>query len=152
MIKWKTKFFILIIFYYSKFINCQNDVNTIHKDYYDYDLELGKIQIKYLNFKKKNQFTFKLINETKQNDLLINFYSIDCGINIIKKNKDSKAKVRITGNNIISKTNIFSFVIKSNEINNIQLLVKPFINSGNNNKNIKYRACPVVINNYYINE
>jgi len=153
MIKWKTKFFILILFYYSKFINCQNglgnqnDVNITYKDYYDYSLELGKIQIKYLNYKKENQFTFKLINETKQNDLLVNFHSIDCGINIIKKNNHSKANVHITGN----KTNIFSIFIKSNEINNMQLLVEPFLYSRNNNKNIKYRVCPVVINSYYIN-
>ena len=154
MIKWKTKFFILILSYYSKFINCQNylgnqnDVNNANINYYDYSLELEKVQIKYLKYKRKNQFTFKVINELKHNELLVNFHSIDCGINIIKINKDSKKNVPITGN----KTNIFSIVIKPNEINNTQLLVKPFINSGNNNKNIKYRECPVVINSYYINE
>ena len=154
MIKWKTKFFILILSYYSKFINCQNylgnqnDVNNANINYYDYSLELEKVQIKYLKYKRKNQFTFKVINELKHNELLVNFHSIDCGINIIKINKDSKKNVPITGN----KTNIFSILIKPNEINNTQLLVKPFINSGNNNKNIKYRECPVVINSYYINE
>ena len=131
MIKWKIKFFILILFDYSKFINCendsgnQNDVKTSYIDYYDYKLELEKVQIKYLNYKKKNSFNLKGINKIKQNDLLVNFHSIDCDINIININDDSKRNVHITE---VIKKNIFSILIKNNEINNTQLLVVPFIN------------------------
>ena len=154
MFKWKIKFFILILFYYSKFINCeidsgnQNDVKTTYKDYYDYSLEIGKVQIKYLNYTKKNSFTFKGINEISQNDLLVNFYSIDCDIKINNINNDSKDNIYITQ----IKKNIFSILIKNNKINNTQLLLTPFFNSDNNVQYINYRACPVVINSYYLGE
>ena len=154
MIKWKIKFYILILFNYSKFINCendsgnQNDVKTTYIDYYDYSLELEKVQIKYLNYKKKNSFIFKEIKEIKQNNLLVNFHSINCDININNINNDSKDNIHITE----IKKNIFSILIKSNEIKSTQLLVEPFIKSGNNDNYINYRACPVVINSYYIGE
>jgi len=150
MIKWKIKLFILILFDYSKFINYENDswnqnyVKTSYIDYYDYKLELEKVQIKYLNYKKKNSFTLKGINEIKQNDLLVNFHSIDCDINIININNDTKINGHITE----VKKNMFSILIKNNEINNTQLLVVPFINSGNNDQHINYRTCTVVINSY----
>jgi len=155
MIKWKIKFFIFIFIFYSKFINCennsgsQNDVKN--KDYYyNYSLEIKKIQIKYLKYKQKNIFTFQDKNELVRKDLLVNFHSIDCNINISVNNKTEnfEEKVQITE----IKKNIVSITIKSNEINNPQLLVEPFINSGNYYKYIKYRDCPVVINSYYINE
>ena len=107
MIKWKIKFFIFILFKFSQFIICendsgkQNDVKT-YKDYYDNSLELEKVQIKYINYKKINAFTFKGINVKKSNDLLVNFHSIDCDINIIYINNDSKDNVHIIEVNIIS--------------------------------------------------
>ena len=148
MIKWKIKFFIFIFIYYSKFINCENDSekqNDVKNEgnYYNYSIELGKNQIKYLKYMKKNQFTF--IKELKRKDFFVNFHSIDCNINISSINKDSKENVHITE----IKKNIFSISINSNEINNTQLLVEPFIYSGNNDKYINYRNCPVIINSYY---
>ena len=149
MVKWRIIFYILISILYSKFhnINCeiklgnQNDFNTSNIEYLK--LEPRKVQIKYLDYIKKNQFIFEGINET--NNLLVNFHSIDCDIDI---DNNPNTNLKITE----IKKNVFSILIQNNEINNTKLFVNSLINSGNNEKYKQFRKCPVVINSLYINE
>jgi len=151
MIKCEIKFFILI-FIYSEFINCNNDSGNQNDDktaynenLCEYNLELEKSQIIYLNYSKINHFIFENIN----NDLLVNFHSIDCDIDISNINNSLEVKAQIF--EINRKRNIYSLLIKKIEKVKIQFLVETFINS-DNDEYIDYRECPVVINSYYISK
>jgi len=130
MFKWKFIFYILILFLIN--INCQKEKVNI--------IELETEQIEYLSYNKSNIFTFE---KTKKNDLLINLHSIDCEIKII--NKDNNGIKTI-------KDNIFSILISNEQIGKQEFIVKALINSGNNDKNKKFRECPVVINSLYKDE
>ena len=150
MIKWKTRFFILMIIFYLKIINinCEienhNNVNALITEYYN-RLEPKNVQIKYLYYTKKNFFNFANINTNNIiNDLIVNFYSIDCDLNI--KTTTTYKNANITK----IKNYITSIIIKNKLIKDIKFLVEPFINSGNNDKNINFRTCPVVINSLYV--
>ena len=151
MIKWKTRFFILIIILYLKIININCEiqshinVNELNTENYN-KLEPTTVQIKYLYYTKKNFFNFTNTNNMESNsinDLIVNFYSIDCHINIKDNNTYTNASITKIKNYITS------IIIKKNFIKHIYLLVEPFINSGNNDKNINFRTCPVVINSLY---
>jgi len=131
MFKWKLIFYILILFFIN--INCQEEQK-------DNIIELETEQIEYLSYNNKNTFTFE---KTKKNDLLINLYSIDCEINISKNNNFEIKKI---------KDNIFSILIRNEQIGKQKLNVKAFINSGNNDKSKEFRKCPLVINSLYKNE
>ena len=79
MINRNNKYFILILFLIN--INCiHSEYNPNNNKIQDAELEVGKVQIKYLNYSKKNQLFFKEINYA--NDLFVNFHSIDCDIKI----------------------------------------------------------------------
>ena len=154
MIKWRIKFFILIFIYESKFINSENYSGNENEDntydqYFSYIIEPEITQFKYLNY-SDHEFSFRGIDKLKQKDLLVNFYSIDCNINIDidNINKDSENYVFITG----IKSNIYSILIKNNKTKNTELLVRPSIILGNNENYMNSRICPVLINSYYLEE
>ena len=138
MFKWKIKFCILILFLIN--INCQ--LKQENND----EIEPKKVQIKYLHYKNWNKFLFKSINDEK--DLLVNFHSIDCDIQIFSINETNIIK-KINNKN---KNNIFSLLIQKEKIKNTLLYIKPIINSGNNGKNYEFRTCPLIINSVYKNE
>lgn len=143
MIKWKIRNCMLIYILYLKFINInckiesQNDINKIN-------IEPKKVHIKYLYYTKKNIFSF--IGKNVLNNLLVNFYSIDCDIDV--KTNPAKENANITK----IKNDITSIIINKNRIKKVSLEVKPSINSGNNDKNEEFRTCPIVINSLYIGE
>ena len=138
MFKWKIKFCILILFLIN--INCQ--LKQENND----EIEPKKVQIKYLHYKNWNKFLFKSINDEK--DLLVNFHSIACDIQIFSINETNIIK-KINNKN---KNNIFSLLIQKEKIKNTLLYIKPIINSGNNGKNYEFRTCPLIINSVYKNE
>ena len=156
MIKWKIKFFILIFIYKSKFINSENysgnenEVNIYDQDqYFSYIIEPEITQIKYINYSEYHEFSFRGIDKLKQKDLLVNFYSIDCNIEINNVVEDYEKYIFITG----IKRNIHSILIKKNKNKkNIELLIIPSNISGNKDKFNDSRICPVLINSYYLGE
>ena len=137
----------LISILYLKFINInceienQKDDNTNH---YNFHLDSTNVQIEYLYYTKDNLFHFTYNNEF--NDLLINFYSIDCDISIKTNNSETNANITEI------KKDITSVFIKRNKKKKIKLLITPTINSGNNDKNKDFRTCPVVINSLYMDK
>ena len=143
MIKWKIRTYILIYIFYLKFVNItckienQNNINKIK-------IEPQKVHIKYLYYSKINSFNF--IGKNELNNLLVNFYSIDCDIDV-KTNPD-KENANITK----IKNDVTSIIINKNRIKKVSLEVKPLINSGNNDKNEEFRTCPVVINSLYMDK
>ena len=150
MIKWNLRFYIIISILYFKFanINCeiedQGDFNKSISEYYNYQLEQETVLIKYIYYTKKNIFTFK--NTSQLNNLFVNFYSIDCDIHI-------STNVTANNTNITEiKKDITSIIIKNRRISTIKFLVEPKINSGNNDKNIDFKTCPVIINSLYIDK
>ena len=130
MIKWNLRFYIIISILYFKFanINCeiedQGDYNKSISEYYNYQLEQETVLIKYIYYTKKNIFTFKNTSQLTANNT-----------NITEIKKD-----------------ITSIIIKNRRISTIKFLVEPKINSGNNDKNIDFKTCPVIINSLYIDK
>jgi hypothetical protein len=149
MLKWKIRFYILISVLYLKFINInceiedQDDYNTFIPEFYSYQIKPNNSQIKYLYYTKENIFR---ITENKELDLIVNFYSIDCDIHIRTGTTEKYANITEI------KKDITSIIIHKNKIKDIKLIVKPIINSGNNDKNENLRTCPVVINSFYIDK
>ena len=134
MFKWKIKFYVSMILLIN--INCQlEQENNIA-----IEIEPKEVKIIYLNFKKRNKISFK--NITEEDDLLVNFRSIDCDFRIIIKNNE---------NNIV-KNNIFSILLQNIELNNERLYIEPIISSGNLDKNNEFKTCPLVINSVYKNK
>jgi len=143
MIKWKIRTYILIYIFYLKFVNItckienQNNINKIK-------IEPQKVHIKYLYYSKINSFNF--IGKNELNNLWVNFYSIDCDIDV--KTNPAKENANITK----IKNDVTSIIINKNRIKKVSLEVKPLINSGNNDKNEEFRTCPVVINSLYMDK
>ena len=146
MLKWMIRIYIFIYFLYLKLvnINCENQAKD-QQNIIQYDIKLvpKKVEIKYLNYSKNYNFSFVDNNET--DNLLVHFHSLDCNIRF-NDNSNTNQKIKEI------KKNIFSVFIKNNEINTTELLMKPFINSDDNDKTKDLRECPVVINSLYIND
>ena len=148
------QFFQIIFFvlFYSKFYNiiCQNEINEDifegenTKDYISYIIEPGKLQTEYLKYEKYN--VFKVDNNIyNDNDLLVNFYSINCDIEVIGlENNIEKYDL---------KNDSFSFKIMNNNIENTTIKIRPRIDiiNGYNKYNYTLRSCPIVINSMYDN-
>ena len=66
------------------FLSCQNEIKDEFKlkmdNYTDFTLEPGKVQMKYLNDTNTKPFIFK--DKRIYNDLLVNFYSLSCNIEL----------------------------------------------------------------------
>ena len=144
--------FILLLF----LINCsnikgiesndrKNIFNNINQDI-EYNIELQKVQFEHLNYCQNNNF--KIINnKSTNNDIFINFLSINCNINIDVKNNEND------GNNIILlnySEDSYSFLIKKEipSLENIIFQVNPLMDIINGKYKYVYelRSCPLVIN------
>ena len=143
MIKWRLNIYNLfflfsdILFY----VKCQNKIKDEHKqenkNFYNYTLETGISELKYLNETNRNPIQF---SEEINDDLLINFYSPSCDIKLDDVNKQN---VTI----LISSLNAISMKIKNNAFNTSDIIIAQEINFINGRK--KYnnkRICPFIVN------
>ena len=150
MFKWKIRFYMLISILYLKFINIkckiegQDDYNIFISEYYSYQIKPKYSQVKYLYYSQ--EYKFHILEKNELKDLFVNFYSIDCDIHISTGTTEKYANITQI------KKDITSIIIKNKRIKIINILVKPIINSGNNDKNKDLRVCPVVINSLYIGQ
>ena len=144
--------FILLLF----LINCsnikgiesndrKNIFNNINQDI-EYNIELQKVQFEHLNYCQNNNFNI-INNKSTNNDIFINFLSINCNINIDVKNNEND------GNNIILlnySEDSYSFLIKKEipSLENIIFQVNPLMDIINGKYKYVYelRSCPLVIN------
>ena len=101
-------FYILISILYLKFINikCEkegqdNYNNTFISEYNNYQIKPKSCQVKYLYYSKENKFHISKENKLL-NDLLINFYSIDCNIHIRTGTTQKYANITQIKKDIIS--------------------------------------------------
>ena len=114
----------------------------------DTEFEINVIHIQQfsINYEKESVFKFKLINETIENDLIVNMYSINCKVKIRIENESNP-----NDNIIINQMNddIFSFRINPKEINVTKIRVIPLLNSADERikKNYENKTCPLIITN-----
>ena len=100
-------------------------------------LEVEKI--KYENINDEKIFIFK--NGNYNNNLLVNFFSINCDIQIYINDKYNFEKINNIRNN-----DSFSIRIKLDEIENAK--IKALYLKDDNNK---FRTCPLIVNTIYEN-
>ena len=150
MNQWKYLLYNLVLFLFYKLsrqieLDNKSVFNLLNSNYYNYTIEPRKVQIKYVNISNQALFTFKNLSVSK--DLFVNFYSINCDIDITEYS-NTKATIKKIQNDTVS------VQIQSKLISTTQLLVKPSINvlDDINYKHINYRNCPVVINSMFIGE
>ena len=148
MIQWKLNICILqILFSYLLFyINCQIDIEDEFKQkelyYQNFTLEPGKAQMKYLKDTNRNPFIFK--DEGISNDLLVNFYSLSCIVEL----KFSKESI----NDMKLNENIVSMRIKKELIKTSDIIIKEKIQLINGiNKYSNKKNCPLIINTIDLN-
>ena len=135
----------MIIIFFNIFINisCLNDFENINLfksnskiNKNDYSiLEVGKIRNEDINDEKI--FIFK--NEKYKNNLLVNFFSINCDIQIYINDIYNNETLNNIRNN-----DSFSIRINLDEIKNTKIKVLHLKNDNN-----KFRTCPLVINTIY---
>ena len=146
---------ILFIFLNVKQKKCLNDLegNIIFnnsKDDKDFIITPGIVETKYL-YKRETPFNFIFSNETNYlYDLIINFYSINCKINIKIYNKSNmndigKALPHLIGHDKDS----YSIRINKSEIKNTLINIEPLNNDLYYNYN---RTYPLVINSIIIDD
>ena len=128
------------------FLSCQNEIKDEFKlkmdNYTDFTLEPGKVQMKYLNDTNTKPFIFK--DKRIYNDLLVNFYSLSCNIELTSYNSETISKLELNGNGI-------SMRIKSNFYYS-QIIIKEKVNLINGiNKYENNKNCPLIINTIDIN-
>ena len=141
MIKWK--FNLIIIFYFILFfVSCQDeDEDDIDYKEIDsnYSLEVGKI--KFRDLKLQNKYIYNFSDQIKD-DLLVNFYSPNCNIELDDDdiNKDTTL--------LISNENIISFEIKKQSLKtfNISIKSKLYLTNSYQKKYKKLKMCPLIIN------
>jgi len=132
------KFIFLLILGILINISCINDCENleIFNSNDNSILEVEKIIYETINDEKI--FVFKK-NESYNNNLLVNFFSINCDIQIHINNTYDFEKINNIRNN-----DSFSIRIKSDEIENTKIKVL-HLNYDNN----PFRTCPLVINTIY---
>jgi len=144
---------ILFIFYIIKQRNCvdnlKDNISNIN-DTSSFKITQGIVETKYI-YKSKNPFTFFVSNDYNYDeDLIMNFYSINCNININIHNKnDASDKSQDLPNLIGHDKDIYSLKISKNEIKNMLINIEPLNNDYYYNYN---RTCPLIINSFVINE
>ena len=144
---------ILFIFHIIKKRNCLNNLEdninlNMNKDQNSFIMTPGTIETKYL-YKRKNPFTFFFSNETYY-DLIINFYSINCNINININNKSNMDDIGKDLPNLIGHDkDTFSMRLNKDEINSTLINIEPLNNDFYYNYN---RTCPLVINSIIIDK
>ena len=150
-------FQILFIFHIIKQQNCLNNLEdniipNTNRDYNNLKITPGIIETKYL-YKRASPFTFFFSNETNYTyDLLINFYSINCIIDININNKSNMNDIgKVLPNLIGHDKDTFSLRINKNEIKNTLINIEPLNNDFYYNYNYN-RTCPLVINSIIIDK
>jgi len=131
----------LLLSYILICLSCQFDLKDEFKQeddsYFDYTLEPGKVQMKYLNDANEEPFIYK-----DKNDVLVNFYSLSCNIELDSYYSNQNIKLLNLTENFIS-----MIVIKQYKYQTINIFIKEkvnLINGINKYKNIK--NCPLIIN------
>jgi len=133
MIQWKLKInFLTILLSYILIFKLKADKYT------DFTIKPGIVQMKYLNDGNKKPFIFN--DEGINNDLLVNFYSFSCNIELSSFTKQNISALDLNGN-------IISMRINNNSFNTVGIIMKEMPNLINGiNKYTKKRNCPVIIN------
>ena len=105
------------------FLSCQNEIKDEFKlrmdNYMDYTLEPGKVQMKYIKDTNRNPFIFK--DEGIDNDLLVNFYSLSCNIELDSYTSQNISALKLNGNGI-------SMRIKNNSFQTANIIIKEEVN------------------------
>jgi hypothetical protein len=132
----------ILLSYILIFLSCQNEIKDEFKlrmdNYMNFTLEPGKVQMKYLKDTNRNPFIFK--NEGINNDLLVNFYSLSCNIELSSYTSQYISALKLNGNSI-------SMRIKNNSFQTAEINIKEkahLINDINKYENKK--NCPLTIN------
>ena len=135
--------FFLFYIYYIGAINKKDILNNEVNDSENnnkYFIHLQEVQIKYLKYNQNNEF--KVDNtDNAENDIFVNFLSINCGI-----------KIKINNNRITllnQADDSYSFLIdKETSLNDIIFQVEPLMDiiDGNYKYNYDARNCPLIIN------
>jgi len=140
MAQWKLNIYILLIllFYLLFYANCQEDIEGEFKQkelyYKNLTLEPGKIQMKYIKDANRDPFLFK--DEGINNDLLVNFYSLSCNIEL-KYSSKSISSLKLNENKI-------SMRIRNNFTQTVDVIAKEKVDGNDKYKNKK--NCPLIIN------
>ena len=137
----------LFLTYILIFLSCQNEIKDEFKlkmdNYMDYTLEPGKVQMKYLKDTNRSPFIFK--DEGINNDLLVNFYSLSCHIELDSYTSQNISELKLNGNGI-------SMRIKNNSFQTADIIIKEKVNLINGiNKYEDKKNCPLIINTIDIN-
>ena len=104
----------------------------------DFTLEAGKVQMKYVNDTNRKPFIFK--DEGINNDLLVNFYSLSCNIELSSYTSQNISTLKLNGNAI-------SMRIKNNSFQTTDIIIKEKIHLINDiNKYENKKNCPLIIN------
>ena len=134
----------LLLSYISIFLSCQNEIKNEFNQIIDIDigmdfiLEPGKVQRKFIKDTNRNPFFFR--DKGIYNDLLVNFYSLSCNIELSNYSSQNISSLKLNGSSI-------SMRIKENSFQtaNITMKEKPnFINGINKYENKK--NCSLIIN------
>ena len=135
--------FFLFYIYYIGAINKKDILNNEVNDSENnnkYFIHLQEVQIKYLKYNQNNEY--KVDNtDNAENDIFVNFLSINCGI-----------KIKINNNRITllnQADDSYSFLIdKETSLNDIIFQVEPLMDiiDGNYKYNYDARNCPLIIN------
>ena len=149
MIKWKLNIYILIFLlsYLLIYVNCQIDIEDDIKQREEYYrnliLEPGKIQMKYLRDSNRNPFQFQ--DEGINNDLLVNFYSLNCLVELGGFESQSVSSMQLNENAI-------SMRIKKDNFQNANIIIQEKVNLINGiNKYKNKKNCPLMINTIKVN-
>ena len=106
--------------------------------YTDFIIEPGIVQMKYLNDGNKKPFIFN--DEGINNDLLVNFYSFSCNIELSSFTKQNISALDLNGN-------IISMRINKNSFKIVGIIMKEVPNLINGiNKYPRKKNCPIIIN------
>ena len=140
--KFNAYFLNLLLSYILIFLTCQNEIKDEFKlrmdNYMDYTLEAGKVQMKYVNDTNRKPFIFK--DEGINNDLLVNFYSLSCNIELSSYTSQNISTLKLNGNAI-------SMRIKNNSFQTTDIIIKEKIHLINDiNKYENKKNCPLIIN------
>ena len=110
-------------------------------------IEPGEVRTILLFIENIFNFKFNSKNYNKENDLMVNFYPLDCKIQIIEEKDNNALKIETITN---FEYDAFSALIEKDKINSTSITIQILINSRNDyNKNRTYH---LIINSFeYIN-
>jgi len=132
----------LLLSFISIFLSCQNEIKDEFKPrmdkYTDFTLEPGKVQMKFIKDTNKSPFIFKGKGINK--DLLVNFYSLSCNIELSSYTSQNISSLKLNGNSI-------SMRISNNSFKTADIIIKEKVSLINgNNKYENKKNCPLIIN------